>query len=216
MFYEPKKTPHNLPHDPFKSCVVPRPIGWISTLSADGVPNLAPFSQFQMLTAAPPFVMFTANQTHHPRRKDSVTNAEATGEFVCNMATYDLREAVNLSSARSEPDLDEFDAAGLTKAESRLVKAPRVAESPVHIECAYHMTIRLPGEPPSEAIDLVFGRVLGVQIDDAALTEDGRIDVVRLKPLARMGYMDYLAADQIFEMMAPGSEEVQRRMAGKT
>jgi len=93
MFYEPGKTSHNLPHDPFKSCVVPRPIGWISTLSAAGVPNLAPYSQFQNLTFDPPYVMFAANQNTWGERKDSVTNAEQTGEFVWNMATYELREA---------------------------------------------------------------------------------------------------------------------------
>jgi len=215
MFYEPGRTPHNLPYDPFKSCVVPRPIGWISTLSVDGVPNLAPFSQFQMLTTRPPFVMFGANQTHHPRRKDSVTNAEATGEFVCNMATYDLREAVNLSSARSEPDLDEFVASGLTKAPSQLVKPPRVAESKVHIECKYHMTIRLPGSPPSESMDVVIGQVVGVHIDDSVLTENGRLDVLKLRPLSRIGYMDYTTIESIFEMLPPGnSEEVAKRLAG--
>lgn len=217
MFYEPGKTPHNLPHDPFKSCVVPRPIGWISTLSADGVPNLAPFSQFQMLTAKPPYVMFCANQTHHPRRKDSVVNAEATGEFVCNMATWDLREQVNRSSARSEPETDEFEASGLTKTPSKLVKPFRVAESKVHIECAYHMTLRLPGNPASEAIDCVFGRVLGVHVADEALTADGRVDVRKLRPLSRLGYMDYLAIDEIFEMFPPGmSEDVRRRLMGVT
>ncbi len=214
MFYQPGRTPHNLPYDPFKSCVVPRPIGWISTLSVDGVPNLAPFSQFQMLTARPPFVMFCANQTHHPRRKDSVTNAEATGEFVCNMATYDLREQVNLSSARSEPDVDEFEAAGLTKAPSQLVKPPRVAESKVHIECKYHMTVRLPGSPPSESIDVVIGAVVGVHIADDVLTSNGRLDVLKLKPLSRIGYMDYTTIDRIFEILPPGGEEVRKRLAG--
>ena len=214
MFYEPGRTPHNLPFDPFKSCVVPRPIGWISTLGVDGTANLAPFSQFQMLTARPPFVMFACNQTHHPRRKDSVTNAENTGEFVCNMATYDLREQVNLSSARSEPDVDEFVASGLTKAPSEKVKPWRVAECKVHIECKYHMTVRLPGIPASEAIDLVFGAVVGVHIADDVLTENGRLDVLKLKPLSRIGYMDYTTIDRIFEILPPGNEEVQRRLAG--
>jgi len=214
MFYEPGRTKSGLKYDPFKSCVVPRPIGWISTLAPDGTPNLAPFSQFQMLTARPPFVMFAANQTHHPRRKDSVTNAESTGEFVCNLATYDLREQVNLSSARSEPDVDEFLAAGLTKAPSQLVKPPRVAESKIHIECRYHMTIRLPGVPQSESIDVVIGQVVGLHIADDVLTENGRVDVLKLKPLSRIGYMDYTTIDRIFEILPPGNAEVQKRLMG--
>jgi flavin reductase (DIM6/NTAB) family NADH-FMN oxidoreductase RutF len=98
MFYEPLKDAHGLAHDPFKSCVVPRPIGWISTINAKGVHNLAPYSQFQNLTFDPPYVMFAANQNPSGQRKDTVVNVEETGEFVHNMATYDLREAVNKSA----------------------------------------------------------------------------------------------------------------------
>ncbi|KAJ9316984.1 hypothetical protein DTO271D3_2723 [Paecilomyces variotii] len=98
MFYQPGKTPHRLPRDPFKACVVPRPIGWISTRSPDGVDNLAPFSQFNNLTFDPPYVMFSANQTELGVRKDTTINTEASGEFVWNMATYPLREAVNISA----------------------------------------------------------------------------------------------------------------------
>src|SRR3989339_730227 len=98
MFYEPIRNDHGLPHDPFKSCVIPRPIGWISTISPGGIPNLAPYSQFQNLTFDPPYVMFAANQTADGRKKDTVVNAEQSGEFVHNMATYALREAVNLSA----------------------------------------------------------------------------------------------------------------------
>src|SRR5574340_1262177 len=106
MFYEPGKTPHGLPHDPFKSCVVPRPIGWISTVSREGVHNLAPFSQFQNLTFDPPYVMFASNQNTSGRRKDTVNNTEQTGEFVWNMATYALREAVNKSAEEVPSEVD--------------------------------------------------------------------------------------------------------------
>jgi flavin reductase (DIM6/NTAB) family NADH-FMN oxidoreductase RutF len=109
MFYDPDKNDHGLPHNPFKSCVVPRPIGWISTVSLDGVHNLAPYSQFQNLTFDPPYVMFAANQNSTGKRKDTATNTEQTGEFVYNMATYDLREAVNRSAAPVAPDVDEFE-----------------------------------------------------------------------------------------------------------
>ena len=145
MFYETRKNDHGLAHDPFKSCVVPRPIGWISTLSAAGVPNLAPYSQFQNLTYDPPYVMFAANQKTDGTRKDSVVNAEATGEFVHNMVTYALKDAMNQTAQQLPAETDEFEAAGLEKASSSLVKPFRVAASPLQLECRYHQTVRLPG-----------------------------------------------------------------------
>ena len=186
MYYEPGKTPHGLPYDPFKSCVVPRPIGWISTTSTAGVDNLAPYSQFQNLGFNPPMVMFSANQDARGERKHSVVNAEATREFVWNMATWAQRDAVNKSS--EDVPGDEFGYAGLTKLPSRLVRPPRVAGSPIHFECAYVQTVRLPGTGPMGTVDVIFGRVLAVHIDDAALTPDGKVDIVKLRPLARMGY----------------------------
>lgn len=204
MFYRPGKDAHGLPHDPFKSCVIPRPIGWISTLSTDGIANLAPFSQFQNLSYQPPYVMFSANKGTDARQKDSVVNAEASGEFVWNMATYELRDAVNKSAQDVPPEVDEFELAGLEKAPSKLVKAPRVAQSPVHFECAYHMTIGLPGPGNVKGTDMVIGRVLGIHVDDDALTADGRIDVLRLRPIARLGYYDYTSIESIFQMIIPG------------
>jgi len=190
--------------DPFKSCVVPRPIGWISTLAPDGVANLAPFSQFQNLTFDPPYVMFAANQATDGRRKDSAHNAEQTGEFVWNMANYALREAVNRSAMEVSPDIDEFDLAGLRKAPSLLVRPPRVAESPIHFECAYHATLRLPGSKLG-TVDVVIGRVLGIHIADDVLMPDGRVDVLKIRPIARLGYYDYTSIESIFEMRIPGN-----------
>ncbi len=210
MFYEPKINDHHLPHDPFKSCVIPRPIGWISTLSLKGIPNLAPYSQFQNLTFNPPYVMFAANQTTDGRRKDTVVNAEQTGEFVYNMATYDLREAVNLSAQQVPPEVDEFELAGVSKAPSKLVKVPYVAESPVHFECLYRQTLRLPGNSPMSTVDIVIGEVIGVYIRDEFITSDGKIDVLRIRPIARLGYYDYTVVDSIFEMIIPGPNEKLR------
>jgi flavin reductase (DIM6/NTAB) family NADH-FMN oxidoreductase RutF len=216
MFYEPVRNNHGLAHDPFKSCVVPRPIGWISSLGADGVPNLAPFSQFQNLTFDPPYVMFAANQTTDGRRKDSVINAEQSGEFVYNMATYDLREAMNLSAQQVPADVDEFVLAGVTKAPSKLVKAPRVAESPVHFECRYHQTIRLPGRGTMGAVDIVIGEVIGIHIKDEFIRPNGKIDVLKIRPLARLGYYDYTSIESVFEMVIPGHDEKLRSgMEGK-
>lgn len=207
MFYEPEKNNHGLSHNPFKSCVVPRPIGWISTVGADGVPNLAPYSQFQNLTFDPPYVMFAANQTTDGRRKDSVVNAEQSGEFVYNMVTYDLREAMNLSAQQVPPHIDEFELAGLTKAPSRLVKAPRVAESPIQFECRYHQTVRLPGHGTMGTVDIVFGRVIGIHIKDEFIQPDGKLNILKMRPIARLGYYDYTVIESIFEMVIPSTDE---------
>lgn len=216
MFYEPKKNNHGLPHNPFKSCVVPRPIGWISTVGADGVANLAPYSQFQNLTFDPPYVMFAANQKTDGRRKDSVVNAEQSKEFVYNMATYDLRLAVNLTAQEVPPEIDEFELAGLEKAPSKLVKAPRVAKSPVHFECRYHQTIRLPGNDPMGTVDIVIGEVIGIHIQDEFIQPDGKLNILKIRPLARLGYYDYTSIESVFEMIIPGpNERLRLGMEGK-
>ena len=207
MFYDPEKNDHGLASNPFKSCVVPRPIGWISTISADGIHNLAPFSQFQNLTFDPPYVMFAANHNTLERRKDSVVNAEETGEFVYNMATYDLREAVNRSAAEVPPEVDEFELAGVTKAPSIKVRPCRVAESPVQFECEYYQTIRLPSRKPMGTVHIVIGRVVLIHIKDEALRKDGRLDILKIRPLARLGYYDYTTVDSLFEMVIPGQNE---------
>jgi flavin reductase (DIM6/NTAB) family NADH-FMN oxidoreductase RutF len=208
MYYDPEKNDHGLPHNPFKSCVVPRPIGWISTISPGGIHNLAPYSQFQNLTFDPPYVMFAANQNTRGARKDSVVNAEQTNEFVYNMATYDLREAVNRSAAEVPPEVDEFELAGVTKAPSVRVKPCRVAESPIQFECCYYGTLRLPGNGPIGTVDVIIGRVVLVHIKDDIITPDGRIDILRIRPLARLGYYDYTSVESIFEMVIPDGNEV--------
>ena len=215
MFYETAKNDHGLPHDPFKSCVIPRPIAWISSLGPDGVNNLAPYSQFQNLTFDPPYVMFSANQTTDGRRKDTVVNVEQTGEFVYNMTTYDLREAVNISAQQVPPEVDEFELAGVTRAPSKMVKVSYVAESPVHFECRYHQTIRLPGHSPMGTVDIVIGQVIGIHIKDEYITEDGKLDVLKIRPLARLGYYDYTTVESVFEMIIPGpNEELRSGMEG--
>ena len=207
MYYDPEKNDHGLSHSPFKSCVVPRPIGWISTVSPEGIDNLAPYSQFQNLNFDPPYVMFSAGQTTLGGRKDTVVNIEATREFVYNMATYDLREAVNRSAAEVPPDVDEFDLAGVSKAPSVRVRPCRVAESPIQFECRYFQTIRLPGNGPKGSIDVVIGRVVLVHINDDVIRPDGRIDIPKIRPLARLGYYDYTSIESIFEMVIPGDNK---------
>ena len=213
MFYETDKNDHGLPYNPYKSCVVPRPIGWITTVSRDGVVNLAPYSQFNNLGYDPPYVMFSAGARPDGSQKDSVVNAIETGEFVCNMATWDLREAVNTSSQLVEPDVDEVVLAGLETAPSRLVKPPRIAASPVHLECVFQCSMVLPGHTVDNVVHVIVGKVLGVHIRDDALTDDGRIDIERVRPLARMGYFDYTAVDKVFTM-APTGPNIEARRKG--
>lgn len=208
MFYEPGVTPHGLPHDPFKSCVVPRPIGWISTRSHDGQDNLAPFSQFNNLGFDPPMVMFSSNQTTDGHRKDSVVNAEQTGAFVWNMATWELREQVNASAEELAHGIDEFKRTGLAKIEAERVAVSRVAASPVAFECRYLQTVRLPGNGPMGSVDVIFGKVIGIHIVDKALTADGLVDILKIRPIARLGYYNYTSIESQFEMIIPGDKRL--------
>lgn len=218
MFYLPDSDKHGLRYNPFKSCIVPRPIGWITTLKPNGRTNLAPFSQFNLVGFEPGYVLFSAN-SHPPddRPKNSTLNAERTGEFVYNMATWDLRKAVVASSQLMDDEIDDLEALGLTHAPSAVVAVPRVAQSPVAFECRHHSTVFLPGLTPGTSHRLVIGRVVGIHIADDALMPDGKLDVARIKPLARLGYMDYACVDNTFTVEPPRglvSETTLRRMHG--
>ena len=207
MHYAPGKEPCPLPFSPFKSCTVPRPIGWISTTDAAGQHNLAPYSQWQNLSFDPPMVMFAANPYSDGRRKHSVLNAEATGWFVWNMATYALREAVNISAMEWPEGVDEFEKAGLTKAPCIDAPGPRVAESPAHFECRYLSTTRLRGNSHHGWVDVVFGEVTQIHVDDAVIRPDGKLDIPAIRPLARLGYYDYTSVTETFEMRIPGASD---------
>ena len=211
MYYEPGRTPHGLPYNPFKACIVPRPIGWISTTSPEGIDNLAPFSQFQMVSYDPPTLMFSANLNSSGQRKDTAINVEASGEFVWNMATWALREQVNLTSEELATSVDEFAYARLEKAQSHLVRPPRVAASPVQFECRLLHTVHLEGNTPTGTVDVFFGTVVAIHIDDAILRADGRLDIEAIRPLARLGYHDYTSVESVFEMKPRGSPA---RLAG--
>ncbi len=203
MHYAPGKEPCPLPFSPFKACTVPRPIGWISTTSVDGIDNLAPYSQWQNLSFDPPMVMFAANHRTGSRRKDTVINAEETGWFVWNMATYDLRNAVNISAMDLPPEEDEFLRAGVTKAGCIDAPGPRVAESPAHFECRYMSTHRLTGKDHQTWVDVVYGEVVRIHVADSVISSDGKLLVPEIKPLARMGYYDYAVIEKTFEMRIP-------------
>ena len=207
MFYEPKDG-HGLSKNPFNSLVVPRPIGWISSLDKDGNVNLAPYSFFNGVSYRPPTVMFASGQgeVENDQLKDTVRNIIETGEFVHNFVTWDVRDAMNLSSATTAKDVDELEAAKLTQIPSKLVRAPRVAESPIHFECKLVQHVDLPNTIGDSKYTVVFGEVIGVHIADELITEEGRVDIGKLHPIARMGYQDYteVTAETIFTLERPG------------
>ncbi len=198
MYYDPRTQPHGLRHDPYNALVVPRPIGWISTVSAEGIVNLAPYSFFNIVANRPPYVMFASAQ-----RKDSQRNAEVSGEFVVSMATWQLREEVNLTSAAVEPGVSEPVLAKLAMAPSIAVKPPRVAASPVALECTYTKTVDLPGaDGQPHFCAIVIGAVVGIYVSDEIIV-DGLVDMHRAQPISRIGYMDYATLGEIFAMQRP-------------
>jgi len=199
-FYEPSKG-HGLAHDPFNAIVGPRPIGWIASHSASGVLNLAPYSFFNAFNYTPPIIGFAS-----VGRKDSLNNIEQTGEFVWNLATRPLAEAMNLSSVAAPPDINEFELAGLTPVPGRMVKVPRVAESPVAFECRCSQILQLASADGDEiATWLVLGEVIGVHIDHALL-KNGSYDTAGAHPILRGGGpADYFEVSQesLFQMYRP-------------
>lgn len=198
MFYDAVKNDHGFPYDPFKAIVVPRPIGWISTVSPQGIANLAPYSFFNAISDDPHYVAFSAGTGKH-----SPLNAEATGEFAVNLATWDLRERMNISSANVGPEVDEFDLAGLTRADCRMIRAPRVAESPACLECRTQQIVPLADDAGGFPYQLVIGRVVGIHIDDRFI-HDGRVDTAAMQPIARMGYSEYATVTEAWRMRRPG------------
>jgi flavin reductase (DIM6/NTAB) family NADH-FMN oxidoreductase RutF len=200
MFYDALENKHGLKHDPWKALAVPRPIGWISTVGKSGVANLAPYSFFNAIADRPHYVAFGSAGI-----KDTLKNIQETGEFVCNIANYDLRNHMNMTSAAVPYGVDEFKIGELTAAASIMVKPPRVKEAPAAFECRHFQTIALPGAGKYQSsYNLVIGLVVGIHIDDRYI-KDGLIDTAAMKPIARLGYMDYAAvtADSMFAINRP-------------
>lgn len=206
MFYEPHKKNHGLAKNPFNSLIVPRPIGWISSVDENGIRNLAPYSFFNAVSYQPPTVMFAGGaRSAEDSMKDSVRNIELTGEFVCNLATWETRDQMNASSAAVSPETDEIELAGLTALASTLVKAPRIAEAPVHLECRYLKSVDIPGWDSADEYKMIIGEVIGIHIDDEFITEDGLVDIAKMMPIGRLGYDDYTRVDKnsLFKMKRP-------------
>ena len=199
MFYKAAERDHNLlPHDPIKTIVAPWPIGWISSLSEDGKPNLAPYSYFNAVCGAPHLVMFSSDS-----EKDSVANIRKTGEFVANYASMELAEAMNASSVDAPHGVDEFNYAGLEAEPSQMVAPPRVKGIAAALECKLTQIVQpVDIQGSKTASFMVIGQVVGIYIDDAMIV-DGRFDVTLARHITRMGYRDYLGPDGYFEMIRP-------------
>ncbi len=210
MYFEPERDgmrPAPFTHSVATSLVVPRPIGWISTMDADGVVNLAPFSYFNLVSTDPLLVVFAPNGWKSGVEgvvKDSLANARATGEFVFNLCTEELTDQMNQTSAHVPASVNEMAEAGLEAADCVRVKPPRVAASPIALECEVLQTLDLPAAPNGAPNHLVIGQVVGVHVDDEVIV-DGVIDIGRLRPLARLGGLEYAAVsgDAVFALRRP-------------
>jgi flavin reductase (DIM6/NTAB) family NADH-FMN oxidoreductase RutF len=198
MFYRPADG-HGLPHDPFGAIVAPRPIGWIATRGALG-DNLAPYSFFNAVAYRPPQVMFASTSAKPDRdgTKDSVAQARESGAFCVNVVGFDARDVMNASSGAHPAGTDEFALAGAAKAECETIDCPRVADAPASLECRVTQIVRLPGKTNL----VVFGEVTGVHLRPDCVV-DGRFDVTRHRPLTRLGYRDYAAIAEVFELTRP-------------
>ena len=198
MFYEADKRDAKLKHDPFKAIVAPRPIGWVTSMNAKGDVNLAPYSYFNGVNSKPNVVMFSSEGL-----KDSASFIAETKEFVCSLATWDLREQMNATSAPLPRGVNEMQRAGLAPAPSRLVKPPRVATSPCALECKLLQIVTL-NDVNGAPVDchMIFGQVIGVHIDDRFIV-NGRLDTAAMKPIARCGYDEYAVVEQVFAMQRP-------------
>ncbi len=195
MFYDTSKNDHGLPRDPFKAIVSPRPIGWITSMSGKGEINLAPYSFFNAVSDSPPIVLFSSEG-----RKDLLVFIEETKEFVCNLPTFGLRNAVVTTGYDFPRGVNEMREAGLEPAPCRLVRPPRVAASPCALECKLLQIVdmvTLEGMPASRHV--VFGQVVGIHIDDSFI-KDGRLDTAAMSPIARCGYSDYAVVDKVFSI----------------
>ena len=198
MFYEPKKgSPFKI--DPFKSLVFPRPIGWVSSISKNGIANLAPYSYFNAIADEPPQVMFCSNgSSSHGKYKDSLSNILSTKEFVVNFATATTRNQMNITSIDFKPNQDEFILSKLYKKKSRLVKAPSLKNSPVNLECKLIKTIKLKSNS-KKISTMIIGEVIGIYINKKFINQ-GKVDSVSMRYIARMGYSEYTTISSKFLM----------------
>lgn len=212
MLFDPNNK--NLPFNPFKALVAPRPIGWLTTISDSGVINLAPYSYFQAVADNPDIVMFSAAPQLQVNEegmqfldtgKDSQTNAETSGEFVCNMVSMDLVNEMNESSAHHPANVSEAELIGIEMAESTHVKPPRVAAAPAAIECVVVDTYTVQHRGGKHRYTMTFGEVLGIHIKDE-FVHNGRVDTAAMALVTRMGYDEYAVLEKAFSLSRPDND----------
>jgi flavin reductase (DIM6/NTAB) family NADH-FMN oxidoreductase RutF len=212
MYIVPSNLTHHELYNTILNAVAPRPIAWVSTLSASGEPNLAPFSFFNAVCVKPPLLAFAPGM-RSPKKpsagklagehKDTLRNIRETREFVVNVVTFELAEAMNLTSGEYDASIDEFEVAKLASAPSKIVQPPRVAKSPVSFECKLHQILEFNPEP--EGSSLVIGEIVSIYIDDQHMKE-GRLDRNSLDLIGRMGGIQYTRTTERFEMVRPKVE----------
>ena len=194
-----------LSFSPIKALISPRPIGWISSRGKDGSLNLAPYSYFNAISETPPMVIFSSAPSNNSRHKDSLRNVIETEEFVVNIVSSELADAMNITSSNLSYGESEFAAAKLKIANCQTVSVPRVAASPAALECKLWKVIELPKPHNSGAGVMVIGTITGIHIDDRVI-KDGKVDVTAFQPLARLGYMDYARITTVFSMERPNTK----------
>ncbi|MFU8816589.1 MAG: flavin reductase family protein [Pseudomonadales bacterium] len=208
MYYDPRTDPRPPPlrHNPLNALVGPRPIGWIATLDHHGTPNLAPFSYFNAFSADPPIVGFAPNArgVHgvHGAPKDTLANLRRLPEFTASIVSMELAAAMNDTSRDLPHGVSEFDHANVNPQASIAVRPPRVREARAALECQVFDIIALPSAADQRGSHLVLATVIGIHIDDT-LIQDGRIDALALAQVGRLGYFDYVAVRETFEMLRP-------------
>lgn len=181
------------------STIAPRPIAWISTVSKDGIYNIAPFSFYMGISSSPPLIAVSIGKKDEEKKKDTWKNIEETGEFVINVVTYDLVEKMNITALPFDENVDEFKESGLTPIPSEIVKAPRIKESPINIECKKFMILEIAD------MGLIFGEILRYHIEDSLINEKGYVDNRKVKLIGRLGGADYcfISQENIFTLKRP-------------
>lgn len=204
MFFEPVEgmRPDPLTHNPMNALVCPRPIGWVSTIAANGKVNLAPFSYFNAVSADPPYVMFAPNSASIEAEKDTYRNLSDVPEFVVNLVNHNNAGAMNETSYTFAYGVDEFEQCNVASLQSTTVRPPRVESSRAALECKVYEVVHLPKGADGRQSHVVVGEVVGVHIDDNLII-DGKIDEARLAPVARLGYFNYAGLGEIFELLRP-------------
>jgi len=201
MFFEIKND-SGLKYNPFKGCIVPRPIAWISSISKEGITNLAPYSYFNAVAEHPPIVMFASGGKKGDDDKDTIRNIEDTKELVVNIVSLSQKDDMIKTSTPIGYNVSEIDHFKIETLSSNLVKPPRVALSPINLECKYLQTLQLPTDNDKVSNKVVFGQVIAIHIDDKIMT-DGKVDITKLKPLCRLGYKQYSAIIDSFDLERP-------------